>query len=64
MQVIERKILKCIADEGKVFDYKVPRFEKDEEGNEIQIHAYAKELYLSPFDSIDNYIEVPAPVEE
>ena len=24
----------------------------------IQTHLYAKELYLSPWDSIDNYIEV------
>ena len=46
------------ADEGKVFDYKEPVFNKDEEGNEIQEHLNAKTLYLGLYDSITNYVEV------
>lgn len=46
------------ADEGKVFDWAEPRFDKDEDGNEIQCHLYAKTLFIGPTDSIDNYIEV------
>lgn len=46
------------ADEGKVFDWAEPRFEKDEEGNEVQTHLYAKTLFIGSLDSIDNYIEV------
>ena len=46
------------ADEGKVFDWTEPRYTKDENDNEIQDHLYAKTLFIGPFDSIDNYIEV------
>jgi hypothetical protein len=49
------------ADEGFVFDWKEPRFIQDEEGNEIQEHLYAKTLFIGGNDTIDNYIEVPAP---
>ena len=52
------------ADEGMVFDWKEPRFIQDEEGNEIQEHLYAKTLFIGGNDSIDNYIEVPEPIEE
>lgn len=52
------------ADEGMVFDWKEPRFIPDEEGNEIQEHLYVKTLFIGGNDSIDNYIEVAAPVEE
>ena len=51
------------ADEGYVFDWKEPRFNKDEEGNEIQEHLYAKTLYIGVNDSIENYIEVEEVVE-
>ena len=51
------------ADEGKVFDWKEPRFieETNEEGeviNKVQEHLYAKTLFIGGNDSIDNYIEV------
>lgn len=52
------------ADEGKVFDWKEPRFIQDEEGNDIQEHLYAKTLFIGSLDSIDNYIEVVLPKEE
>lgn len=46
------------ADDGKVFDWKEPRYVEDEEGNQVQEHLYAKTLFIGPTDSIDNYIEV------
>lgn len=52
------------ADEGMVFDWKEPRYIEDEEGNQIQEHLYAKTLFIGGNDSIDNYIELLAPVEE
>lgn len=60
------------ADEGKVFDYKEPRFESsmiiDGEGKEVEfqkeVHLYAKTLFIGYGDDIDNYIEVEAPVVE
>ena len=54
--------MKYIAKDGYLFDYAEPRthMEEDEEGNEIEVveHLYAKVLYLSVNDSIDNYKEV------
>ena len=53
------------ADEGMVFDWVEPRFieELDENGKPIQTqeHLYVKTLFIGGNDSIDNYIEVPAP---
>lgn len=46
------------ADEGKVFDWKEPRFVTDEEGNEVQEHLYCKTLFIGHTDSIDNYVEI------
>lgn len=46
------------ADEGMVFDWAEPRFEKDEDGNDVQVHLYAKTLFIGPSDNIENYIEV------
>ena len=46
------------ADEGKVFDYKEPVINTDENGNEVQEHLNAKTLYLGLYDSITNYVEV------
>lgn len=51
-------VVRYDADEGKVFDWKEPRFTEDENGNQVQEHLYAKTLYLSATDTIDNYIEV------
>ena len=54
------------ADEGMVFDWVEPRFveELDENGKPIQTqeHLYVKTLFIGGNDSIDNYIEVSAPV--
>ena len=55
-------IVRYDADNGKVFDWKEPRYreELDEKENPIQVqeHLYAKTLFIGPNDSIDNYIEV------
>ena len=52
------------ADEGMVFDWVEPRFVENEEGEQIQEHLYAKTLFIGGNDSITNYMEVEAPVEE
>ena len=46
------------ADEGKVFDWKEPRFNEDENGNQVQEHLNVKTLFLGHTDSITNYVEV------
>ena len=48
------------ADEGKVFDWKEPRYDEDEDGNQVQQHLNAKTLFLGHTDSITNYVEVDA----
>lgn len=64
------KLTRYDADEGMVFDWVVDRFidEVDENGNptgnKIQEHLYAKTLFIGGNDSIYNYVEVYAPVEE
>ncbi len=52
------------ADDGYVFDWAEPRYLDDDDGNKVQEHLYAKTLFIGTTDSIDNYIEVQAPVEE
>lgn len=55
------------ADDGMVFDYKEPRYNTVMEGEEekqVQTHLYAKTLFIGVGDSIENYIEVAAPVVE
>lgn len=53
------------ADDGYVFDWVEPHYieEKDEQGNQIQEHLYAKTLFIGGNDNINNYVEVPV-VEE
>lgn len=51
------------ADEGKVFDWKEPRFieEVDENGvviSQTREHLYVSTLFIGTNDNIDNYIEV------
>ena len=46
------------ADEGKVFDWKEPRYIEGEHGEEIQEHLYVKTLFIGGNDTIENYIEV------
>ena len=43
-----------------VFDWKEPRFNEDENGNQVQEHLNVKTLFLGHTDSITNYIEVDA----
>ena len=57
-------LIRCDADENKVFDWKESHFIEDEEGNQIQEHLYVKTLFIGGNDSIENYIEVDAPIEE
>lgn len=64
MKVQNFKLVRYDADEGKVFDWKEPRFVEDAEGNKIQEHLYAKTLFIGGNDSIDNYVEVMAPQVE
>lgn len=57
------------ATDGMVFDYKEPQYEEvpidpenpDKGTKQEQVHLYAKLLYLSNTDSIENYIEVEQP---
>ena len=51
-------IVRYDADEGKVFDWKEPRYSENENGEQIQDHLYAKTLFIGGNDTIDNYIEV------
>lgn len=69
MKTTQIQLQRFDADEGKVFDYKEPQINievEPETGNEIEVvqHLYAKTIYLGKNDTIENYIEVDAPVEE
>lgn len=53
------------ADEGKLFDWKEPRYneEVDENGNvinKVQEHLNVKTLFIGNTDTITNYVEVDA----
>ena len=48
------------ADEGKLFDWKEPRYRTDENGEQIQEHLNVKTLFIGLTDSITNYVEVDA----
>ena len=57
------------ADDGKVFDWVEPRYIEvlNEETRQIELvqeHLYVKTLFIGGTDSISNYIEVDAPVED
>lgn len=52
------------ADEGKVFDWKEPRFIEEGEDNKIQEHLYVKTLFIGGNDNIENYVEIEKPVVE
>lgn len=64
MKTQEYTIQRFDADEGKVFDWKEPRFIEDKEGNKIQEHLYVKTLFIGENDNIENYVEIEKPVEE
>ena len=57
-------IVRYDADDGNVFDWKEPRFITDKAGKKTERHLYTKTLFIGGNDSIDNYIEVPAPKGE
>lgn len=46
------------ADEGKVFDWKEPRYNENEDGEQIQEHLNVKTVFIGALDSITNYVEV------
>ena len=52
----ETKIL--YADEGKVLDFKEPKFVLKECHETIQAHSYTKKIRLGRMDSPENYIEI------
>lgn len=69
MKAQEFILQKYDADEGKVFDWKESRFETvieeingEEVEKQVEVHLYARTLFIGYGDSIDNYIEIAAPV--
>lgn len=71
MQTENYTLTKLIASEGKVFDWAnlnehIHEEENPETGEKetIQEHLYTKVIYLGKGDSVDNYVEVNAPVKE
>ena len=58
MKITIFNLNKYDAEDGYVFDWVEPHYTKDQDGNEIQEHLYAKTLFIGSGDSIDNYIEV------
>lgn len=64
MKIQTFNLVRYDADEGKVFDWKEPRFIEDANDNPVQEHLYAKTLFIGGTDSIDNYIEVDEPTKE
>lgn len=63
MKSTSYQLQKYEADEGYVFDWVEPRFETDEEGNEVESHLYCTVLWIGHTDSIENYKEVIKPTE-
>ena len=58
MKTTTIKITQYDADDGKVFDYKEPRYIVNEQGEKEQEHLFVKTLFIGANDSINNYIEV------
>ena len=58
MKALTFNLVRYDADEGKVFDWKEPRYVEDEKGEQIQEHLNAKTLFIGGNDTIENYIEV------
>ena len=66
MKTQEYTVQRFDADENKVFDWvdlKAHQYE-NEKGEIIQEHLYAKTLFLSDSDNIENYVEIEKPVVE
>ena len=73
MKAQEFQLIRYDADEGKVFDWKEPRYLQvpvnpynPEEGtkNGEQEHLYVKTLFIGGSDTIENYVEVDKPKEQ
>lgn len=60
MRATDFSLVKYEADEGKVFDWKEPRYIEDENGEQIQEHLNVNVLYIGGNDVITNYVEVDA----
>lgn len=58
MKATDFSLIRYDADEGKLFDWKEPRYIEDENGEQIQEHLYVKTLYIGTNDDIANYVEV------
>ena len=61
MKAVDFKLVRYDADEGKVFDWKEPRYiigVEDNEEKEVQEHLYVKTLFIGGNDKIENYVEV------
>lgn len=62
MKASNYSLLRYEADEGKVFDWKEPRYieEIDIDGNPVirQEHLMARVLFIGENDTIRNYVEV------
>ena len=59
------RMTEYIAPDGFVYDYATPRFStiKEPDGSTTQVeeHLYAKYLYLTRFDDINNYKTIADP---
>lgn len=66
MKTTNFNLVRYDADDGKVFDWKEPRYTEtpvdpekpDGELVKEQEHLYVKTLFIGGNDSIDNYVEV------
>lgn len=58
MKASNFSLVRYDADEGKLFDWKEPRYIEDENGEQTQEHLNVKTLFIGPTDTIENYIEV------
>lgn len=72
MKAQEFQLIRYDADEGKVFDWKEPRYlqvpinpynPKEGTKNGEQEHLYVKTLFIGGNDTIENYVEVDKPKE-
>lgn len=61
MKTTNFSLIRYDADDGYVFDWLEPRYQEDENGNQVQEHLYVKTLFIGGHDSIHNYIEVREP---
>ena len=46
------------ADEGKLLDFKEPKYALNEDRELVQVHLDSPKLRLGRMDSADNYIEI------